>query len=144
MEFRINCRLGYEIAGSASFLFNVAAVRNSLQQIVTEEFQVAGAESCQELLVGYRRFHRVVAQPGQLELTYETVVDVDPEILQPQSLNIPLLHDLPPESLVFSAEDLLICWAARLAHLQAIRLRGPGDPYQLSQEIAFAREMSSC
>jgi hypothetical protein len=43
----------------------------------------------------------------------------------------------------YTKEDLLICWASRLAHLQAVRLRGPGDPFQLSQEIALAREMGS-
>jgi hypothetical protein len=119
MEFHINCRLGYQIAGSASFLFNVAAVQNSLQQVVTEEFQVAGAESFEELLMGDRRFHRVVAQTGQLELGYDAVVDVNPEILQPESLNISLLRDLPTEALVFlypsrfCQSDLLARFARR-------------------------------
>jgi hypothetical protein len=119
MQFQISCRLAYEVLGSASFLFNVAAVQNSLQQVTTEDFHVAGAESCQELLVGGRRFHRVLAQTGRLELTYGAVVDVNPEILQPQRLNIPLLHEIPSEALVylypsrFCQSDLLARFAMR-------------------------------
>jgi transglutaminase-like putative cysteine protease len=119
MEFQISCRLAYEVLGSASFLFNVAAVQNSLQQVTTEDFHVAGAESCRELLVGGRRFHRVLAQTGRLELAYGAVVDVNPEILQPQRLNIPLLHEIPSEALVylypsrFCQSDLLARFASR-------------------------------
>jgi transglutaminase-like putative cysteine protease len=119
MEFHLNCRLGYEVVGSASFLFNVAAVRNSLQRVATEDVQVAGAESFEELLVGGRRFHRVVAQTGRLELRYDAVAGVNAEILQPESLNISLLRDLPAEVLVFlypsrfCQSDLLARFARR-------------------------------
>jgi hypothetical protein len=101
MEFRINCRLTYEVVGSASFPFNVAAARNSLQHVVSEDLQVAGADLCQELLIGCQRFHRIVGQKGRLELRYNAVVDINPEVLQAASLNIPLLHELPTEALVF-------------------------------------------
>ena len=40
MEFKIHCHLVYQVIGSASFLFNVAPVRNSLQRVVTEDIKV--------------------------------------------------------------------------------------------------------
>jgi hypothetical protein len=40
MEFRIECHLAYEVVGSSSFLFNVAAVHNSLQRVITEQLTV--------------------------------------------------------------------------------------------------------
>jgi hypothetical protein len=49
MEFQIKCRLGYEVSGPASFLFHVAVAQNSFQRIITEHFEVGGAEYCQEM-----------------------------------------------------------------------------------------------
>ncbi len=53
MEFQIKCHLGYEVSGPASFLFNVAVAENSFQRIVTEHFEVGGAERLSGN--GYRR-----------------------------------------------------------------------------------------
>jgi len=65
MEFQIKCHLGYEVSGLASFLFNVAVAQNSFQRITTEHFEVAGAESCQQMVIGGQRYHRATAQSGR-------------------------------------------------------------------------------
>ena len=52
MEFEIKCHLGYEVSGPASFLFNVAVAQNSFQRIITEHFDLAGADSRQEMVIG--------------------------------------------------------------------------------------------
>jgi transglutaminase-like putative cysteine protease len=102
MEFKIKCRLGYKISGPASFLFNVAVVRNSFQRIIKEHFEVAGAASCQEMLIGDHRYHRLTAQPGSVELTYEAVVDTTHELLgDPSRIQVPLFEQIPAEALVF-------------------------------------------
>jgi transglutaminase-like putative cysteine protease len=101
MEFQINCRLIYQVVGSASFLFNVAAVRNSLQQIVNENVTVAGAEPAEELLKSGQRLHRVAATEGRLELSYNAVISVQPELLEASWLDVAPLHELPSEALVF-------------------------------------------
>jgi hypothetical protein len=75
MEFEIKCHLGYEVSGPASFLFNVAVAQNSFQRIITEHFDLAGADSRQEMVIGGQRYHRVTAQSGSVELVYEAVVD---------------------------------------------------------------------
>jgi hypothetical protein len=51
--------LGYEVSKPASFLFNVAVAQNSFQRIVTEHFEVSGAELCPEMLIRGQRFHRL-------------------------------------------------------------------------------------
>ena len=61
MEFQIICRLVYQVIGAASFLFNVAAVRNSFQRVITEDLAITGAEPPKELLDGGQRLHRVAA-----------------------------------------------------------------------------------
>jgi len=119
MQFRIKSRLTYAITGSASFLFNVAAEQNPFQEIITEDFQLLGAASCQELLIERQRFHRVLSTADRLELKYAAVVDLNPQFLDPDSLEVRPLHDLPPEVLVFlypsrfCQSDLLARFARR-------------------------------
>jgi transglutaminase-like putative cysteine protease len=102
MEFQIKCHLGYEVSGRASFLFNVAVTQNSFQRITKEHFQVAGAESCQEMVIGHQRYHRATAQSGPVELVYEARVEATHELLgDPARLQVPLFEQIPSEALLF-------------------------------------------
>jgi transglutaminase-like putative cysteine protease len=101
MEFQITCRLVYQVIGAASFLFNVAAVRNSFQRVISEDLAVTGAEPPQELLDGQQRLHRIGGMNGRLELLYNAVVSVEPELLEDKGLDAAPLHELPLEALVF-------------------------------------------
>jgi transglutaminase-like putative cysteine protease len=119
MEFKISCRLVYRVIGPASFLFNVAAVRNSFQRVIKEDFTVTGAGPAKELLNGEQRLHRVAATNGRLELAYNVVVSVEPELLENKGLDVAPLHELPLEALVFlypsrfCQSDLLARFATR-------------------------------
>src|ERR1700737_609418 len=102
MEFQIKCHLGYDVSGPASFLFNVAVAQNSFQRIITEHCEVAGAQSCQEMVIGGQRYHRVTAQSGPVELIYEAAVEATHELLgDPFRLQVPLFEQIPAEALVF-------------------------------------------
>jgi transglutaminase-like putative cysteine protease len=101
MEFKIHCHVVYQVIGSASFLFNVAPVRNSLQRVVTEDIKVTGAQPVEELMQTGQRLHRLDAPNGRLELNYQTVISVEPEMLDANVLNVAPLHELPLEALVF-------------------------------------------
>ena len=102
MEFQIKCRLGYEISGPASFLFNVVVAKNSFQRIIKEHVDVAGADSCQEILIVGQRYHRVTSRRGPVELTYEAVVDTTHELLgDPSRIQVPLFGQIPAEAMVF-------------------------------------------
>jgi hypothetical protein len=90
MRFQIHCHLAYDIVGPASFLFNVAAAQNACQTLTGEALNVSGADSCEELVLGCQRLHRVLPKTAWLQLAYEAVVDIKPDMLQPQGLNIPL------------------------------------------------------
>lgn len=101
MEFQIKCQLGYEVSGAASFLFNVAVAQNPFQRIITEHFEVAGAESCQEMVMDGQRYHRITAQSGPVALIYEAVVDATHELLgDPSRLQVPLFEQIPTEAMV--------------------------------------------
>jgi transglutaminase-like putative cysteine protease len=102
MEFRIKCHLGYEISGSASFLFNIAVAENSFQRINTEHFEVLGAEFWREIVIGGQRYHRITVRSGSVELTYEAVVDATYELLgDPSQIQVPLFEQIPEEAMVF-------------------------------------------
>lgn len=119
MEFQIACRLVYQVFGASSFLFNVAAVRNSFQRVITEDLTVTGAGTPNELLNGEQRLHRVVVTNGRLELAYNAVVSIEPEPLEGKGLDVAPLHELPLEALLFlypsrfCQSDLLARFARR-------------------------------
>jgi transglutaminase-like putative cysteine protease len=119
MEFQITCRLAYQVVGAASFLFNLAAVRNSFQRVITEDLTVTGAGPPKELLNGEQRLHRVAATNGRLDLAYNAVVSVEPELLEDKGLDIAPLHELPLAALLFlypsrfCQSDLLARFATR-------------------------------
>jgi hypothetical protein len=79
VKFTIQCHLGYEVSTPASFLFNVAIAQNSFQRLTAERFEVAGAKSCQEMVIGGQRYHRATAQSGSVELIYEAGVEATHE-----------------------------------------------------------------
>jgi transglutaminase-like putative cysteine protease len=119
MEFTISCRLDYTVSGAASFLFNVAVVRNSYQRLINEELRMDGAEAWEELVLSGQRYHRVTAQAGLLSLKYDATVDSAPELLSnPADLQVALFEHIPVAALVylypsrFCQSDLL----RRLAH----------------------------
>jgi transglutaminase-like putative cysteine protease len=102
MEFQIKCHLGYDLSGPASFLFNVAIARNLSQRITSEHFEIIGANSCQEMVIGGQRYHRATARSGPVELIYETGVEATHELLgDPSRLQVPLFEQIPAEALVF-------------------------------------------
>lgn len=102
MKFDIQCHLGYEVSRPASFLFNVAIAQNLFQGITIEHFEVAGAKSCQEMVIGGQRYHRTTAQSGSVELIYHAGVETTYELLgDPGQLQVPLFEQIPAEALVF-------------------------------------------
>ena len=102
MEFQIKCHLGYEVSAPASFLFNVAVTKNSFQRIITERFEYAGAESCEENVIAGQRYHRLTSKSRPVELIYEATVDTTHELLgNPSGLQVPLFEHIPAEALVF-------------------------------------------
>lgn len=101
MEFQIDCHLVYQVVESASFLFNVAAARNSLQRVISEDLSMTGAQPAEELAASGQRLHRIAAGTGRVELTYHAVISVESELLDASKLDFAPLHKLPPEALQF-------------------------------------------
>src|SRR5580692_1923750 len=81
---------------------NVAVAQNSFQRIITEHFDLAGADSRQEMVIGGQRYHRVTAQSGSVELVYKAVVEATHELFgDPSRLQVPLFEQIPAEALIF-------------------------------------------
>ena len=146
MEFEIQCHLGYEVSGPASFLFNVAVAQNSFQRIIAERFEVRGVEYSQEMAIGGQRYHRVTAQSGPVELVYEAVVDATHEIFGDSSrLQVPLFEQIPADALVFiypsrfCQSDLL----ARLANESSTKT-SLGSSELRGYVIGSSNELSIC
>jgi transglutaminase-like putative cysteine protease len=101
MDFSIGCRLLYRVTGSASFLFNLAPVRNTFQRVISESLTAPGFQPAEEVLPTGQRLHRLEATNGSLEVNYRAVISVECEQLDGNSLGIASLHELPLAALEF-------------------------------------------
>jgi transglutaminase-like putative cysteine protease len=89
MKFKLGCRLGYNVASPAPFLFNIAAQR--LQNQVVEEERLTLTPELQPehwtMPESCNRYFRVNAPPGRLVVEYQAQVNLSPSLEDPASVN---------------------------------------------------------
>ena len=99
----VGCELTYEVNRQTSFLFQFSVAQSAYQAISYETIQVmpdTGLEACQTGPLG-NRMHRLLAQPGELSISYRATVELDQSLAHPMDL-IEINHSkLPPDVLPF-------------------------------------------
>ena len=77
--FRVGCDLNYEVAGPSAFIFNIGVVTNSLQRVLSEQFETAPVYQVQESLSALeeKRHHRFCSGPGPLRVSYQATVELN-------------------------------------------------------------------
>lgn len=96
--------LNYGIVGyPADFIFNIHASRTQCQTLVSENLRLS-----QDVPVALfsdaahgNRYARLSAQPGELNVRYEAIVDIAHHIASPDSISEVPISQLPPETLPF-------------------------------------------
>lgn len=97
----VGCTLHYEVDTPASFLFQIAAANNSYQHIIDESFTVSPfipMEACDVSRLG-NRMHRLLAQPGSLEVHYQASVESNQRWVSTEHLDEISHAELPAEVL---------------------------------------------
>jgi transglutaminase-like putative cysteine protease len=103
MRFNLSCELGYDLAGDADFLLNVASVKNAYQRVTEEEFDVEPKVSAQEYVdpQSRSRYLRLHARAGKLNLRYRATVELQHFIADPAAIAEVPVADLPAETFQF-------------------------------------------
>jgi transglutaminase-like putative cysteine protease len=99
----VGCKLRYEVTTPATFLFNIAAARTPHQNLLSEAFCLTPDTPYEECGTGseINRVFRLSVQPGELYITYEANVELQPSVKDPPQLQETQLPALPPEVLPY-------------------------------------------
>ena len=103
MRFSVGCEIGYEIAGDATLIFNVEAIRGDRQRILHEQVTVTPALPVEQYTAANtgNRYRRLIATTGTLQLRYEAQVNLDPLLAEPAAISEVPVAQLPLETLPF-------------------------------------------
>ena len=118
MRFRVGCRLGYELSGPGTLVFNVHAIHCDQQKVASESFQTAPEAPCDEWMdpATGNRFVRVNAPSGPLEVRYQAEVETAPVVVEAAQIG-----EIPAAQLPLEAFPVLYpsryCQSDRLVRL---------------------------
>ena len=105
MKFKLGCYLDYEISSKSTFIFNIRALENEYQQILSQKLKITPECDCEDHRQNYQNsYFRLTAPTGKLVVDYQATVelshhiDVTDEIpeLSPAELPIEIFPYLYP------------------------------------------------
>lgn len=94
----VRAELAYKIETPTTLLLNVAIVQAQRQTIICEELSTNPFVVATQLPVGeeHNRFHRLILQPGLVEITYTATAELEPIVEQPPNVEQIDYEALPP------------------------------------------------
>ncbi len=99
----VSCELGYRLNAPTSFLFNIAAAATDHQRITQETLRVEPDlyyEIC-HLGAEQNRTYRLQVQGGELKISYQATVDLNPEVDDPPEIPETNYPQLPGQVLPY-------------------------------------------
>jgi len=102
-NIEVGCDLTYNVRCSTIFLFQISAAKTPHQQVLSESLTVQPeltADFCRSGLEG-NSLHRIVAEPGQLNVAYRATVQLLPDVEHPATLGEWSSAQLPAEVLPY-------------------------------------------
>lgn len=99
----VRADLKYEVRFATVFLFHVAVARTDHQQVLWEQLVFDPQLNVEKYQVGLEgnRLHRIVAQPGELQISYQGNVELAPELNRPDFVGESNSSEMPPEVLTY-------------------------------------------
>lgn len=104
VRLKVFIALQYEIVGQpGDFIFNIHAAQTLNQSLVSENLQVSQPVAVSHFIdpAHGNRYARLRAEPGNLSVRYDAVVDIAHHIAPPDSLEEVPIAQLPPEVLAY-------------------------------------------
>lgn len=103
MKFNVGCEIGYDIADTATLIFNIEAMRGGRQTILREQLTISPQREADENTASDtgNRYLRLTAPQGQVQLRYEAVVELDPVHQQPDFIGEVPVAKLPLDTMAY-------------------------------------------
>jgi transglutaminase-like putative cysteine protease len=103
MRFEVGCEVGYDVAESATLIFNIEAMRGGRQRVIEETLTISPQLSADEKVSteSGNRYLRLTPGPGLVTLRYEAQIALDPLHQPPAVIEEVPVARLPLETLPF-------------------------------------------
>ena len=103
VRFSIGCEIGYEVAETATLIFNIEAMRGGRQRVLNEQLTItpkipADEKTSEE---SGNRYLRLTAPKGLVQLRYAAEIELDPLHQAPARLDEVPIATLPLDTLPF-------------------------------------------
>lgn len=103
VRFSVGCEIGYDIAQSATLIFNVQAMRGGRQRILSEQLTITPDVAADEKTASEtgNRYLRLTPSQGPVQLHYTAEIELDPLHKPPAIITEVPVATLPLEVLPF-------------------------------------------
>lgn len=103
MRFSVGCEIGYEVAETATLIFNIEAMRGGRQRVISEELTITPDIAADEKTAeeSGNRYLRLTAPQGLVQLRYAAEIELDPLHQAPDGLEEVPIATLPLDTLPF-------------------------------------------
>ena len=103
MRFSVGCEVGYDVADTATLIFNIEAMRGGRQRVITEQITITPELSADEKTSGEsgNRYLRLTAPKGLVQLRYTAEIELDALHKAPAVIGEVPIATLPLETLPF-------------------------------------------
>lgn len=97
MKFSLGCTLAYRVEAPTPFVFNIEAAEYAAQAILSETLEITPTATIERWTMpeSGNRYLRLVADPGELQLTYWAEVELAPQLLEPEAIGEIAAGELP-------------------------------------------------
>ena len=136
MKFNVGCEIGYDIADTATLIFNIEAMRGGRQKILREQLTITPQREADENTASDtgNRYLRLTAPQGQVLLRYEAVVELDPVHRQPDFVGEVPVAKLPLDTMAY-INPARYCPSDQLARFAARQFGNIQPGFQRVTEI---------
>ncbi|SEQ26767.1 Transglutaminase-like enzyme, putative cysteine protease [Devosia sp. YR412] len=103
MRFSVGCEIGYDVADSATLIFNIEAMRGGRQRVVSETLTITPDYAADEKTSeeSGNRYLRLTVPQGMVQLRYEAQIELDPLHRAPAVIHEVPVATLPLDTLPF-------------------------------------------
>ncbi|MES2627101.1 MAG: transglutaminase family protein [Pseudomonadota bacterium] len=115
---KVGCELEYNVTQQTNFMIQVAAAETPYQRVTNEKFIVTPAMNATIKTIGEEgnRIVRLQAQPGTLQIQYEALVDLHPDLESPPDIGETPYEELP-DSVLHYLNPSRYCESDRLSRM---------------------------
>lgn len=103
MRFSVGCEIGYEVAETATLIFNIEAMQGGRQRVLNETLTIDPDLQADEKTAAEsgNRYLRLTATKGVVQLRYAAQIELDPLRADPEAVGEVPIATLPLETLPF-------------------------------------------